>query len=38
MQTKGGRLAIQFERQDNGFKEVFLVGPALLVFKGEIEL
>ena len=38
MQTKGGRLAIQFERNDKGFKEVFLVGPAKLVFKGEIEL
>lgn len=38
MQTKGGQLSVRFKRQEDGFTSVFLVGPAKLVFKGEIEV
>lgn len=34
----GGELQVSFEREGNGFKNVFLIGPAVQVFKGEITL
>lgn len=37
LQTQGGRLTVRFEKNDEGFKDVFLIGPAESVFKGEIK-
>lgn len=38
IQTLGGKLSVRFQPADqNGFCEVFLKGPAQMVFKGEIE-
>ena len=36
--TKGGKLTVHFEKIDNGFKNIFLEGPADFVFDGEIEM
>ena len=37
IQTKGGALSVSFEGdQTNGYKNIFLIGPALKVFEGEI--
>ncbi|MFK7812299.1 MAG: diaminopimelate epimerase [Maribacter sp.] len=36
VETEGGQLTVRFE-SDNGYKNVYLVGPAKQVFKGEIE-
>lgn len=35
--TQGGELKVTFEETENGYKNVFLIGPAKQVFKGEIE-
>ncbi|WP_394748521.1 diaminopimelate epimerase [Spongiimicrobium salis] len=35
--TPGGRLKIEFEQDDQGYKKVFLTGPAKQVFKGEVQ-
>ncbi len=37
VQTLGGHLAVEFEKDHNHFKNVWLCGPAIYVFKGEIE-
>ena len=37
LQTKGGDLQISFERTNSGYKNIWLIGPAQLVYKGEIE-
>ncbi|AKQ44583.1 diaminopimelate epimerase [Rufibacter radiotolerans] len=34
----GGELQVSFEKEGSGFKNVFLIGPAVQVFKGEITL
>ncbi|GAB2529779.1 diaminopimelate epimerase [Rufibacter soli] len=34
----GGELQVSFEKEGAGFKDVFLIGPAVQVFKGEITL
>ncbi|WP_181304526.1 diaminopimelate epimerase [Rufibacter sp. XAAS-G3-1] len=34
----GGELQVSFEREGSGFRNVFLIGPAVQVFKGEISL
>lgn len=36
--TKGGDLKVYFEKYENGFKEIFLEGPAQKVFDGCIEI
>lgn len=36
IQTLGGDLKVQFSESDAGFKEVYLIGPAKFVFKGEM--
>jgi diaminopimelate epimerase len=39
VQTPGGHLAVEFERKDeNHFENIWLCGPAVMVFKGEIEI
>lgn len=35
--TSGGDLEVSFEKNGQGYKNIFLKGPAVLVFKGEIE-
>ena len=38
IQAKGGQLKVRFESVGTGFTNIWLCGPAQLVFKGEIEL
>lgn len=38
VQTPGGHLAVEFEKDHHKFTNVWLCGPATFVFKGEIEL
>lgn len=38
IQVLGGELQVSFEQAGHGFKNVFLIGPAVQVFKGEITL
>ncbi|MFT3681120.1 MAG: diaminopimelate epimerase [Ferruginibacter sp.] len=39
VKTRGGRLSVEFEKvDDEHFKNIWLRGPAELVFKGEIEI
>jgi diaminopimelate epimerase len=37
LNTGGGQLKVQFNENDNGYKDIWLIGPAVQVFKGEIE-
>ena len=34
--TPGGKLAVSFKKSENGFTDIWLSGPAVQVFKGEI--
>ncbi|TJY36109.1 diaminopimelate epimerase [Pontimicrobium aquaticum] len=36
LQTKGGDLKVAFKQEGNGFKDVWLIGPATMVYKGKI--
>ena len=36
VEAKGGKLTVTFEREGEGFKNIWLKGPAKQVFKGEI--
>ena len=36
IKTPGGELKVTFKETDNGFEDIFLIGPAKQVFKGEI--
>ena len=36
--TEGGVLEVEFEKEDSGYKNVWLSGPATFVFHGEIQL
>ncbi len=38
MQVEGGELKVKFEEDNGTYKNVFLIGPAKFVFKGEIEI
>lgn len=38
IQTKGGLLNVEFDRTEEGFKNVWLIGPAEKVFEGDIEI
>lgn len=38
IQTPGGTLLVDFEKQNNTYKNIFLTGNATLIFKGEIEV
>lgn len=35
--TRGGSLTVNFMKDDNGFSSIYLEGPAMLVFSGEME-
>ncbi len=37
LKTPGGDLRVTFEEHDDGYKNVWLIGPAVQVYKGEIE-
>jgi len=36
IQTQGGQLQVSFERNEEGFSDIWLIGPATQVFKGYI--
>ena len=36
LKTKGGDLKVSFERTDDEFNDVWLIGPATMVYKGEV--
>lgn len=36
--VQGGKLQVSFEVEDDTFKNVFLIGPAVAVFEGEVEI
>lgn len=38
IETQGGKLKINFEKENNTYKHIVLTGPATFVFKGTIEL
>ncbi len=38
LNVQGGKLTVSFDKKDNQFTNVFLIGPAEFVFKGEIEI
>lgn len=38
IQTEGGELLIDFEKDDKGYRKIVLTGPATFVFKGSIEI
>ena len=38
VKTKGGMLAVEYEKLDDSFHNIWLIGPATKVFEGEIEL
>jgi len=38
VETLGGKLSVKATREGNGFKNVWLIGPATYVFKGSIEI
>ncbi|WP_282043012.1 diaminopimelate epimerase [Winogradskyella flava] len=37
LKTQGGELKVKFEEDKDGYKNIWLIGPAQQVFKGEIE-
>lgn len=37
VQTKGGMLNVEFDKTEEGYKNIWLIGPATKVFDGEIE-
>lgn len=38
VKTLGGDLQISFERENSGFKDIFLIGPAIQVYSGNIAI
>ena len=38
VQTKGGMLNVEFDKTEEGYKNIWLIGPATKVFEGEIEI
>ncbi len=38
IKTKGGELSVEFEVENEGFKNIYLIGPAKKVYEGTIDL
>ena len=38
IQTKGGNLEVRFNRTEKFFSNVFLIGPAVKVYEGSIDI
>lgn len=38
LETQGGPLQVKFMKTDKGYEDIWLIGPAVQVFKGEIDL
>lgn len=38
IKTRGGSLKVNYEKDENGFRNIWLTGPATFVFSGSIEL
>ncbi|MCV9387919.1 diaminopimelate epimerase [Reichenbachiella ulvae] len=38
VQSKGGELQVQFKKNNGGFTDIKLIGPAVQVFKGSVEV
>ena len=38
LDVQGGKLKVTFDKTNNGYENVFLIGPATFAFEGEIEL
>jgi diaminopimelate epimerase len=38
VKVKGGNLSVSFEKEGDGFKNVWLKGPATFVFEGNIKI
>ncbi|RYZ28821.1 MAG: diaminopimelate epimerase [Chitinophagaceae bacterium] len=38
VKTKGGKLGVEYEKTDSGYTNIYLIGPAIKVFEGNIEL
>lgn len=38
LNVEGGKLAVSFTENNGKFTDVFLIGPATFVFKGEVEI
>lgn len=38
LEAMGGELKVSFKKVEDGFKDIFLIGPAKFVFKGQIEV
>jgi diaminopimelate epimerase len=38
VETKGGKLSVEYDKEGNAFKNIWLIGPAEQVFQGTIDL
>lgn len=38
VETQGGSLAVSFDKTEDGFENIFLMGPAVRVFQGEVSI
>jgi diaminopimelate epimerase len=38
LDVQGGKLKVTFDKTENGYENVFLIGPATFVFEGDIEM
>jgi diaminopimelate epimerase len=38
VETKGGQLAVEFDKDDKDYKNIWLIGPATKVFEGDVKL
>ena len=38
VKTKGGNLSVEYDKSETGFTNIHLIGPAIKVFEGDIEL
>ncbi len=38
IKTRGGKLSVKFQKKENRFINIFLIGPATFIFKGQIDI